>query len=382
MLEELTLVSTEQGYRPKESKSYRFQRERSRNRTLNIKEYNDGALYLYSRPRYVMMELTRGCNLRCPMCRPKVLSPRGRSMPYALFRYIGEELFPFAEIVDLRGWGESLILKNIDQLIKETAAFGTKIRFVTNLSFCRDKILEILAEHRCLIGVSLDSADALVLKNIRGGANLELIINNIRILTAAYNKRYGTTRDIYITCTVQEPALSGLADLVDLAADCSICEIRLFTVSMDSSNPMALEYHQDAVDKALDSMRERAVKRGVDLVAATRLGTMHGNLQNMPPCIHPWCYVYISYDGQVGFCDHLIGYEGEAFLLGSLYTQTFETIWNGMKWRKLRKQHMNERKNKSPLFIECEWCYRNRFIDFEYCFFNSRRGSRHHLIES
>src|SRR5690349_6706086 len=108
---------------------------REENRRLNLREYSEGKTELISRPRYVLVELTQGCNLRCPMCRPEIVSTKGKSMSRERFWRIANELFSTAEMVDLRGWGESLILPDVEEFIRTTTRYGTAIRFVTNLSF-------------------------------------------------------------------------------------------------------------------------------------------------------------------------------------------------------------------------------------------------------
>ena len=109
-----------------------FPQARERNRIRNSEEYRKGKLVLRSLPRYLLMELTKGCNLQCEMCRSHRIGINSSRMDDTLFRRVAEELFPTSELVDLRGWGESLLLPDIVELIRYTRSFACDIRFVTN----------------------------------------------------------------------------------------------------------------------------------------------------------------------------------------------------------------------------------------------------------
>lgn len=340
---------------------------REANRELNLREFRTGQSRLESRPRYLIIELTQGCNLSCPMCRPERIAPRHRSMSPELFSTIIEELAHTAELVDLRGWGESLILPNIAQHIEKVIDAGAKVRFVTNLSFRRDDIIELLARHRCHVAVSVDCADPHLFAQLRGGARLDRVTDNLKRMVSAYKRHHGTAEEVYVITTVQRPALGDLPALVDLIADLGVREMRLSSVTVNPSDRLSLEGDTPRVDEALMRCSELAEKRGIRLFAGTLLGSMTPK-QDSAACLHPWAYAYFAFDGKVGFCDHLIGPEGRDYLLGDLAQQSFEEIWNGNLWRELRKEHTGERRQHAPFFDECHWCYKNRFIDFEHLF--------------
>ena len=97
---------------------------REMNRTLNITEFQRGAVELESLPLAVFMELTQNCNLKCPYCRSSGHFQASWNMPLSLFRRVAEEIFPTALLVDLRGWGESTILKEFPEFISITTDYG------------------------------------------------------------------------------------------------------------------------------------------------------------------------------------------------------------------------------------------------------------------
>jgi len=341
---------------------------REANRSLNLTEYREGAIKLNSRPRFLIIELTQTCNLRCPMCRQDQSATAGRNMTAKLFEQVAKELFTLAEMVDLRGWGESLILPDIISRIETTAHYGVKIRFVSNLSFNRPEVLHTVAQYGCYVAVSVDAADKELFRILRGGAKLEQVASNLDLLANEYCKRFGNTDRLHITTTVQGPALQDLPNIIDFAAAHGVTEVRLFTVTVEPGSPLEIDSRRAEVDCALRETVSRAKRRGVRLTAGTRLGSMPENSPDVPACIHPWAYAYVSYAGAVGFCDHLIGIAGEPFHIGHLKSSTFDEIWNGEAWQALRQEHLGKRNPNAPRFKECAWCYTNRYIDFEHYF--------------
>lgn len=68
---------------------------------------------------------------------------------------------------------------------------------------------------------------------------------------------------------------------------------------------------------------------------------------------------------EVGLCDHLIGAGTEQYLLGDLRREAFEDMWDGPAYQALRQRHVRWQEGLGERFEECNWCYRNRYIDFE-----------------
>jgi MoaA/NifB/PqqE/SkfB family radical SAM enzyme len=334
---------------------------RDANRLQARLEYDTGEIVLRSKPRALFIELTRHCNLACPMCRNPGEVPATLRMSDELFTRVEAELFPTADVIDLRGWGESLILPEFPDRARRAARFGAALRIVTNLSFRRDAILDLLADLGFHAGISIDSADAEVLSVLRRGANFSLMESNMRRLAASYHQR-GIANRLNLYVTVQLPALATLERLVDLAHDVGIHDVRLAPVG--TTLPfLSVASSIDKLDDALDRVHERAEAKGVRVSFTASL--VEGQLPNedTSACLHPWTWCYVAYNGLLGFCDHLIA--ADHYTLGSLETSTFEEIWNGPAWVELRGEHLAQRRASAPYFHECAWCYKNRHVDCE-----------------
>jgi MoaA/NifB/PqqE/SkfB family radical SAM enzyme len=335
-----------------------------------MEEYRTGCVQLRSLPRALFVELTQGCNLRCPMCRDEIIPTAGNSMSDDLFDSIAETLFPTAEMVDLRGWGESLILPNVISRIERVASYGAKLRIVTNLSFRRPEVLDALVRVRAQVAVSLDAAEQSTLSQLRRGANLNLILSNIDYLIRAF----GHSRNVSVLVAVQRPALRTLPDLIDKVAAYGVKEVKLFSVDVDEPSVLGLKHHEAEVDATLNAMQLRAERAGVLLIASTQLGSLPENHPDVPTCIHPWAYAYFAYNGDVSFCDLLVGSGNREYVVGNLRKSEFADIWNGPAWRRIRGEHAGDRRAEAPQFSHCAWCYKKKYVDFEHIFDASFAG--------
>ena len=69
-------------------------------------------------PNVLFLELTRRCNLACSMCRGSMMTDHSLDMSEAVLRRIEEDLLPTARVVDLRGWGESLVRRDFLSIVE------------------------------------------------------------------------------------------------------------------------------------------------------------------------------------------------------------------------------------------------------------------------
>lgn len=334
---------------------------RDRNRLLSRFEFETGATMLQSQPRALFIELTRHCNLSCLMCRGPGLIPSTQRMSEKLFSTIEAELFPTADMIDLRGWGESLILPEFPDRARRAARYGATLRVLSNLSFHRDEVLDLVADMGFHLGISIDSADPQLLAQLRGGACLDLIERNLYRLSASYERTGISDRlSFYVTC--QRPALPGLERLVELAARTGIRDVRLAPVGT-RNQLLSIASATSEVEAALTRILEAADRTGVRVsFTASLVDDLLPN-QDAAACLHPWTWCYVAYHGLVGFCDHLIAVDRYTF--GNLTEQPFRDIWNCPEWRALRREHLDQRRQSAPHFHECAWCYKNRHVDCE-----------------
>lgn len=338
---------------------------REDNRQLSIAEFEQGAVTLLSRPRVLFVELTENCNLSCSMCRSGGAFDRTKNMSPELFDAIARELFPTAELVDLRGWGESTILRRFPEYVEKTLEHGCRLRLVTNLTVSNEAMWRRLVSTGSLISVSLDTTDEELLHQLRRGAKLPVILRNLEILADEARASGTDPANIHLNVVVQTAALPSLHEIVHLAARLGF-GVHISPVTLDGADPDNLRYHYPAVAEALARTAAEAEKHQVEVRIDSSIAEMWAEPEHAAKmCTHPWMYCYFNHRGQVGFCDHLIGEHDRKYLLGDLTAESFEDIWNGPAYRALRAEHRGWTDGISDRFSACNWCYRNRYVDFE-----------------
>lgn len=335
---------------------------RTANRDLNIREFEQRSVRLSGMPRVLFIELTENCNLSCTMCRSNGPFDRSRNMEPEMFDAVAAELFPTAEIVDLRGWGESTILKDFPAYVEKTLDYGCRVRLVTNLTVPNEAMWRRLVSTNSLIAVSFDASEPDTFAALRPGAKLDVILRNLDVMVDEAKVSGVGTDGIHLNVVVQPAGIAELTGIVRHAARLGI-KVQLNPLSADHEDPANLRFHRAEMAAALGELAEA---EGVQVQLNTALDPSWAELDHADKtCTHPWMYCYVNYQGKVGFCDHLIGAPGSQYLLGDLNEASFADIWNGELYQQLRTEHSGGVGALSHRFEECRWCYRNRYIDFD-----------------
>ena len=318
-------------------------------------------------PKVVFVELTQHCNLKCSMCRSKNATYRHNVMSDAVFHRFCENVLPCAEIVDLRGFGESLLLPTFPERARVVASAGAQLRITTNLSFNAPSALEVLAEVNARVSISLDVADDALLNHVRRGARLSRILDNVKFLRQAYSACGSDFRRVYVGATVLLSTIGHLTHLVEKSADLGITDLRLFARINNGELFASDAAARSTLLKDLDAAAKLAASRSVDLRIGTKLWPeMKDELPPYNfPCLRPWSYCVINWRGNIGYCDFLIGPGSEMQSFGNIMESDFDSIWNGERWRELRREHIDDDLARSTRFAHCGWCHHNRYVDFE-----------------
>ncbi|CAG0942106.1 Putative mycofactocin radical SAM maturase MftC [Candidatus Brocadiaceae bacterium] len=339
---------------------------RKSNRERAISEYELGAINLECSPRILFVELTQNCNLHCRMCRSATRYDLNRDMPFPLFKRVADELFPLAEIVDLRGHGESTMMPNFMDYVDYSLSFGCQLKLYTNLTKRDPNMWERLVASGFILAVSFDGARTTTLETLRGGSKFWIIEQNLRLVVGYCQKHNCPADSVYLSCVVQNANLSEIPDLVEFTANHGMRKLKIFPLIKNWSDPNHLHHNPEAIVSMLDKSFSRARELGVSLELGASL---HHDLviesSVYSRCVHPWMVSLIDYRGRVSYCDHLIG--DPKFVLGDLSIASFRSIWNSERFRELREQHVSRRQDAfSGRFIDCEWCYRFRYTDYEH----------------
>ncbi|MEW5850466.1 MAG: radical SAM protein [Myxococcota bacterium] len=170
------------------------------NRLLNRAEMRLGRERLLSRPYVYAIGVTNACNLRCPLCVTGLRQQQKatRNMDLALFKRIIDRIAPYAELVQLYKWGESLFHPDILEMLRYCKAHGIRTEISSNLNVRKDHVLEGLVIHGLdRLIVSMDGTDQESYARYRVGGDLSLLLENVRKLRQ-FKQRHGRSHPTLI----------------------------------------------------------------------------------------------------------------------------------------------------------------------------------------
>ncbi|UCH20922.1 MAG: radical SAM protein [Deltaproteobacteria bacterium] len=187
-----------------------------------IRETPEGLLVQPADPPLskVYVEPTTDCNLNCRICmRNSWEEPAGR-MKMATYRHLVEGLseIPSLKTVAFWGFGEPLLHPNLVEMIQSAKALGVKTELITNGLLLNRKIAEelVMADLDTLV-VSIDGVSPESYGNIRSGADIRMVQDNIKALKAV---RWANSRripEIGLEFVLMRSNLSELPKLPGLA---------------------------------------------------------------------------------------------------------------------------------------------------------------------
>ncbi|MBI5284006.1 MAG: radical SAM protein [Chloroflexi bacterium] len=305
-------------------------------------------------PRELYIETTNRCNLRCRTC------PQYWGMDEdAADLTVGQvdrilDSFPGIERVVLHGIGEPLLNRELPGIIAAVKRRGAYALFNTNGLLLRGAIAAAIAASRLdEIRVSLDAASPETYQLVRGADGFSRIVQNLRDFSALKRGAGTAGPRVSLWITGMKTNACDLPGLVELAKEIGVGEVYLQRLVF-SGRGLAREtealYGRAGRDdlNAIRRARLRADELGValrgsgeaspgDLLPAHEAATYRG-------CRRPWSLMYVTANGNVLPCciAPFTGVPYGDILLGNLFTETPEMIWNGPRYRAWRRSMLSD----------------------------------------
>lgn len=382
------------------------------NQVLSIQEFKEGKLIVKSRPSKAIVELTENCNFSCIMCMqafdPKYdkYNPK-YNMSLEMFEKVAEALFDTTYFVDLRGFGESVIIPYWPEILNKINQYPLiNWHLVTNLSLPKDEIWDRMVQNGFILGISFDASTKETFETIRKRSRFEVILHNLEVLQTS-RKTHQKGFDYFIV-TVQKKNIFELKGIVEIAAKYGVSEVQ-FKMVRQFDGPI---HHQEMIpegsysdlkheiEQALDlgintgvrvTVNDEEMCRGIStelLQKAQATPAKQYKLNFSPPddveneflnkypwskidsevlstfkvaknqkCFKPFYFTYITPDGKVSTCNHMMN--PDIFEVGNLNYQDFDEIWNSSEYQTFRKSLITAR----PIDPRCQWCLKHRVED-------------------
>ncbi|MDI6704257.1 MAG: SPASM domain-containing protein [bacterium] len=307
----------------------------SMNKRINRLEFQSKRHRLFSMPKVAFFEITNRCNIRCVMCGRELGNFQSGDMSPLILRKC-KPLFPFLEIAIPTGWGEPLLAKDmlfeILDLAKEYPRLKTNI--TTNGTLLNDDITERLVQSRLTsITISFDGATKETFEEIRAGADYDRIIENIKRINKIKELRKLSNPTLNLEFVAMRKNIEELPSLLELARmlDISSIIVVYLVVHTERLKHQSLYYYQELSNRIFEESKRKAQELGINLNLPDFFGSKD-RIKEKGQCSAPWTTIYIRWNGEVLPCCFM------PRVMGDLKTQNIQEIWNGEKYRSLRKE--------------------------------------------
>ena len=265
-----------------------------------------------SYPPLVQIEPASICNYRCVFCyqTDKRLSDKKNGhmgvMDLGLFKEIIDQLDGNVEAITLASRGEPMVNRNLPQMLEYVSGKFLAFKVNTNASLLDEKMAHaILSSNLQTLVFSADAADTDLYARLRVNGNLDDVLARIEMFQTIKEKHY---------------------------PDCR-------TITRVSGVKFSKEQEFSTI--------ENFWKRYVDQVAFVDYNPWENIYDSLPSgvseaCSDLWRRMFVWWDGRIAPCD--VDY------LTKLSTDYFqgeriENIWGGQNYQKLRKTHIEGKRN-------------------------------------
>lgn len=175
--------------------------------------------------RFLQIEPSFACNLRCVMCPWKEISKKARNqglMSQKVWNSIRSYLSD-VHSVDFTGGGEPLLQPKLEEWIAEAKSADCETGFLSNgLLLGKEKQQRVLDAGVDWIGISIDGATAEIYENIRKGSHFGRVCENLAGIVAL---RTGNVPKIMINFVITKFNFHQVQDIVRLAARLGVDQV-------------------------------------------------------------------------------------------------------------------------------------------------------------
>jgi radical SAM protein with 4Fe4S-binding SPASM domain len=282
-------------------------------------------------PTTLWIEPTNRCNLRCVMC-PTCQRTRSELgfMSLDVYRSLIDQVSSYVTTINLFVSGESLLHKDLAEMIRYASEHGIAVRLNTNATVLTEKrSLELLDSGLDHLIFSFDGYDAETYESVRVNAHFEPVLQNI-LRFLELKKERGAVRPYTILQTVvvrhQEQMKEEEREFRD----------RFRGLPMDAF-----------------IVREVHAWRGTFEEAKTQAGAAGSRYT---ACPYVWSTMTVLWDGTVVPCCLDVWAD---YVLGNCQEQPLLSIWNSEVMRTLQRRLLAKEYADIPLCHQCDLLWSN-----------------------
>lgn len=288
-----------------------------------------GKILLMNQIKHLMIEPTNICNLRCLFCTQSISKRQKGMMTLDNFKKIAEFLPRSIKEVQLHFAGESVLNKDLPEMIKILKNKGIKTILSSNGTLPFENYDNIIKAGLNQLIISFDGATKEIYEQYRKGGNFEIVLNNIGKIAKLPERK----TELIIQFIVMKNNENQIEEMKKLAKNLGVDTLWLKSASLNIGSSEVLE--KNIIDNAKkflpkDQKYSRYILKEDKLIYKDK------------PLSCPWIFrTVILWNGDVAVC--CTDLEGEV-IVGNVFKEgSFDKIWRSEKYDKTRKLILSRR---------------------------------------
>lgn len=278
-------------------------------------------------PSNMLIEPTNACNLKCPGCPTGsgILKRKKGYMSFENFKLIIDECKNNLEMAMLWNYGEPFLNKDLFKMIKYARSKDIKVVTSTNAHFLPGKINKLIDSKINKVMISLDGATKETYEKYRQNGNFEIVIDSIKELC----KKKDEKLFVELQFIIMQHNEHEIGKIKKIAKELVVDKLSLKSAWF--------------LDKRLEEKFKYIIPKNKKY---------QRKIEASGYCIKPWYHMVIQWNGDVAPCC----YDADCNInLGNVFDKGVRAIWNGKKFKNLRKTMKKQYKGEKLIPI-CQKC--------------------------
>lgn len=318
------------------------------NTSRNNDEIKSKKVKLESYPKYVTIGTHYKCNANCVFCLKGNYTEFSLDLYKEFFEKKMGHVLSRAEFVGFCGFGEIFLMPEIEDFlihINKTLKDNKKV-FTTNGIVFKPRMYDILNDGDFSVLISLHAMNEMLHQSLTRTQSFNKIIGNIKELIRI-KKQKGSTLHINLVFLVTSMNIDNLVEFVKIAKDLDVDRVtcNYLTIFQPEQVKMSCFFNKEKTNQIFTEAEEVASKIGMTLILPPKF-IKHETGDML--CNDPWDFFYVETKGAVNPCCFAGNHTG------NMSKVSFEEIWNGLKYRKLRKGLIS-----GDIHYWCKYCYKH-----------------------